>query len=47
MIAGMSTGIAIALVHLGIDLPSITTRPTLARGLALAFAQLDQEMGSR
>ena len=47
MIVGMSTRIAITLVHLGIDLSGITTRPTLARGLALAFAQLDLEVVAR
>ena len=40
MIVGMSTRIAITLVHLGIDLSGITTRPTLAKGLELAFAHL-------
>ena len=47
MIVGMSTRIAITLIHLGIDLSGITTRPTLARGLELAFAQLDLEVITR
>jgi rsbT co-antagonist protein RsbR len=47
MIVGMSTRIAITLVHLGIDLSGITTRPTLAKGLELAFAQLDLEVVAR
>jgi rsbT co-antagonist protein RsbR len=47
MIVGMSTRIAITLIHLGIDLSGITTRPTLARGLELAFAQLGLEVVER
>jgi rsbT co-antagonist protein RsbR len=47
MIVGMSTRVAITLVHLGIDLSGITTRTTLARGLALAFEQLDLEVVTR
>lgn len=47
MIVGMSTRIAITLVHLGIDLSGIATRPTLARGLELAFAHLDLEVTAR
>ena len=47
MIVGMSTRIAITLVHLGIDLSGIATRPTLARGLELAFAHLDLEVIAR
>jgi rsbT co-antagonist protein RsbR len=47
MTLGISTRIAIALVHLGIDLSGIATRPTLAGGLELAFAQLGLEVISR
>lgn len=47
MIVGMSTRIAITLVHLGIELSGITTRTTLANGLELAFAQLDLEVVAR
>ena len=47
MIVGMSTRIAITLIHLGIELSGITTRPTLARGLELAFAQLGLEVIAR
>ena len=47
MLVGMAPRIAITLVHLGIDLSGITTRPTLARGLELAFAQLDLEVTAR
>jgi rsbT co-antagonist protein RsbR len=44
LLVGMAPRIAITLVHLGIDLSGITTRGTLAEGLALAFAQLDLEV---
>lgn len=47
MIVGMSPRVAITLVHLGIDLSGIMTRSTLARGLELAFAQLDLEVVAR
>jgi rsbT co-antagonist protein RsbR len=39
-IVGLSSRTAMTLVQLGIDLSHITTRPTLARGLALAFSRL-------
>ena len=39
-IVGLSSRTAITLVQLGIDLSHITTRATLAAGLALAFARL-------
>src|SRR4051794_39331127 len=39
-LVGMSTHIAITLVHLGIDLSTVATRTTLAKGLELAFARL-------
>jgi rsbT co-antagonist protein RsbR len=47
MFVGMSTRMAITLILLGIDLSGITTRPTLARGLELAFAQLGLEVIAR
>jgi rsbT co-antagonist protein RsbR len=47
MIVGMSPRIAITLVHLGIDLAGITTRTTLAKGLELAFAQLNLDVVAR
>jgi rsbT co-antagonist protein RsbR len=47
MIVGMSTRVAITLVHLGIDLSGIMTRTTLAKGLELAFAHLDLEVIDR
>jgi rsbT co-antagonist protein RsbR len=39
-IVGLSSRTAMTLVQLGIDLSHITTRATLATGLALAFARL-------
>ena len=39
-LVGMSTHIAITLVHLGIDLATVTTRISLAKGLEFAFARL-------
>jgi rsbT co-antagonist protein RsbR len=47
MIVGMSTRVAITLIHLGIDLSGITTCPTMARGLELAFAHLGLEVIGR
>src|SRR5215210_3002162 len=40
LIVGLSSRTAMTLVQLCIDLSHITTRPTLARGLALAFSRL-------
>jgi rsbT co-antagonist protein RsbR len=40
LIVGLSSRIAMTLVQLGIDLSHVTTRATLAKGLALAFARL-------
>jgi rsbT co-antagonist protein RsbR len=39
-IVGLSSRTAMTLVQLGIDLSHITTRTTLAKGLALAFSRL-------
>jgi rsbT co-antagonist protein RsbR len=39
-IVGLSSRTAMTLVQLGIDLSHITTRATLAKGLALAFSRL-------
>lgn len=47
MIVGMSTQIAITLIHLGIDLSGIVTRTTLAKGLEMAFARLGLEVIAR
>jgi rsbT co-antagonist protein RsbR len=44
-IVGLSSRTAMTLVQLGIDLSHITTRPTLARGLALAFSRLGLAVG--
>lgn len=40
LIVGLSSKTAMTLVHLGIDLGGVTTRTTLAKGLALAFERL-------
>jgi len=40
LIVGLSTRTALSLVQLGIDLKGITTRTTMAKGLALAFERL-------
>ena len=40
LIVGLTTRIALTLVHLGVDLAGVTTRTTLAKGLELAFARL-------
>ncbi len=40
LIVGLSARMAMTLVQLGIDLAHVTTRPTMAKGLELAFARL-------
>ena len=40
LLVGLSSRTAMTLVHLGLDLSSITTRTTMAKGLELAFARL-------
>ncbi|HEX5368606.1 MAG TPA: STAS domain-containing protein [Dehalococcoidia bacterium] len=40
LIVGVTSRIAMTLVHLGLDLGGVTTRTTMARGLELAFARL-------
>ena len=40
LIVGLSSRTAMTLVQLGIDLSHVTTRATLAKGLALAFSRL-------
>lgn len=40
LIVGLTTHIAMTLVHLGLDLAGVTTRTSLAKGLELAFARL-------
>jgi rsbT co-antagonist protein RsbR len=47
MIVGLTTRTAMTLVHLGVDLGTITTRTTLAKGLELAFARLGYEVRRR
>jgi len=44
---GLTTRTAMTLVHLGVDLGSVTTRTTLAKGLELAFARLGYEVIKR
>ncbi len=40
LLVGLTSRTAITLVHLGLDLGGVTTRTTMARGLALAFERL-------
>lgn len=47
LIVGLSARTAMTLVHLGLDLSSVTTRTTLARGLQLAFTRLGLEVVHR
>jgi rsbT co-antagonist protein RsbR len=44
LIVGLSTRTALTLVHLGLDLSSVTTRTTMARGLEWAFDRLGLEV---
>ena len=44
-IVGLSSSTAMTLVQLGLDLSHVTTRVTLAKGLALAFARLGLAVG--
>jgi len=43
-LVGITARTAMTLVHLGLDLEGVTTRTTMARGLALAFARLGLEV---
>ena len=47
LIVGLNTRIALTMVHLGLDLGGVTTRPTMAKGLELAFARLGLEVVPR
>ena len=47
MVVGLTSRIAMTLVHLGVDLQGVTTRTTLAKGLELAFARLGLEVTRR
>lgn len=40
LIVGLTAHTAMTLVHLGVDLSSVASRTTMARGLELAFARL-------
>jgi len=44
LIVGLSTRTALTLVQLGLDLTSVTTRATMAKGLELAFGRLGLEV---
>lgn len=44
MVVGLTTSTAMTLVHLGLDLTGVTTRSTMARGLALAFDRMGLEV---
>jgi rsbT co-antagonist protein RsbR len=44
MIVGLTSRIALTLVQLGVDLSGVTTRTTMAKGLALAFDRLGFEV---
>ena len=47
LVVGLTSRIAITLVHLGVDLAGVTTRTTMAKGLELAFARLGLEVVPR
>jgi rsbT co-antagonist protein RsbR len=47
LIVGLTSRIAMTLVHLGVDLGGVTTRTTMAKGLKLAFARLGLEVTQR
>lgn len=47
LIVGLTTRIAMTLVQLGLDLSGVTTRTTMAKGLALAFRRLGLEVTSQ
>ena len=44
LIVGLSARTAMTLVNLGLDLGGVTTRTTMAKGLALAFSRLGLEV---
>jgi rsbT co-antagonist protein RsbR len=44
LIVGVTSRVAMTLVHLGLDLGGVTTRTTLAKGLQFAFARLGIEV---
>jgi rsbT co-antagonist protein RsbR len=47
LIVGLTTRIAMTLVQLGVELSGVTTRTTMAKGLALAFRKLGLEVVQR
>jgi rsbT co-antagonist protein RsbR len=47
LLVGLSTHTALTIVQLGLDLSTVTTRTTLAKGLELAFARLGLEVIER
>jgi rsbT co-antagonist protein RsbR len=47
LIVGLSARTAMTMVQLGLDLSGVTTRVSMAKGLALAFARLGLEVVSR
>jgi rsbT co-antagonist protein RsbR len=47
LIVGLTSRIAMTLVHLGVDLGGVTARTTMAKGLKLAFARLGLEVTQR
>ncbi len=47
LIVGLTTRIAMTLVQLGVDLSTVTTRTTMAKGLALAFRRLGLDIVRR
>jgi rsbT co-antagonist protein RsbR len=47
LVVGLTSRIAMTLVHLGLDLSGVTTRTTMAKGLQLAFARLGLEVVKR
>jgi rsbT co-antagonist protein RsbR len=47
MIVGLTSRMAMTLVHLGVDLAGVVTRTTMAKGLQLAFGRLGLEVVRR
>lgn len=47
LIVGLTSRIAMTLVHLGIDLGSVVTRTTMAKGLQFAFERLGLQVVGR
>ena len=47
LVVGLTTRIAMTLVHLGLDLTGVTTRTTMAKGLELAFRRLGLQVVQR